>query len=197
LIQWTTTEFGWVTYGDDFTTGSSALPQKKNPDIAELARGRASGAIGQLMAVLSLQKGLPLAYNRDLQEDKEAVFGADDLLAGTLEALPALLGSAEFHPPAPSSWVCALDLAEVLVTRGVPFREAHHAVGSLVTALVESDRELVDATADDLAAADQRFDAADLELIDPVESVRRRVSPGGGSFESVGEQLSELRRRTG
>ncbi len=197
LIQWTTTEFGWATYGDEFTTGSSALPQKKNPDIAELARGRAAGAIGQLTAVLSLQKGLPLAYNRDLQEDKVAVFGADDLLAGTLEALPALLGSAEFHPPAPSSWVCALDLAEVLVTRGVPFREAHHAVGRLVTALVESDRRLADATEADLLAADERFETADLELIDPIESVRRRVSPGGGSFESVGEQLAELRRRTG
>jgi argininosuccinate lyase len=197
LVLWATSEFGWVRFGDAFTTGSSALPQKKNPDIAELARGRAATAAGHLSALLSLQKGLSLAYNRDLQEDKAAVFGVDDLLAGTLEALAGLLGSATFSPPAPSAWVCALDLAEVLVTRGVPFREAHHAVGRLVATLVEDDRELSDATVADLSAADPRFEPADLELIDPTESVRRRRSPGGGSFESVAAQLVELRRRIG
>jgi argininosuccinate lyase len=197
LVLWATTEFGWVRFGDAFTTGSSALPQKKNPDIAELARGRAATVAGHLTAILSLQKGLSLAYNRDLQEDKAAVFGADDLLAGTLEALGGLLGSAEFSPPAPSPWVCALDLAEALVTRGVPFREAHHAVGRLVSALVDDGRDLAGATPDDLAAADQRFEPDDLDLVDPLVSVRRRTSPGGGSFESVAVQLVEVRRRIG
>jgi argininosuccinate lyase len=197
MVLWTTTEFGWATYGDDLTTGSSALPQKKNPDIAELARGRTALAAAKVQALLALQKGLPLAYNRDLQEDKGLVLAADDILAGTLEALPALLASTDFHPPAPSSWVCALDLAEALVVRNVPFREAHHAVGRLVGALVADGRDLAEATAEDLSAADGRFLPEDLALIDPVGSVRRRRSPGGGSFESVVIQLAELRRRVG
>lgn len=197
VILWSSSEFGWVTHADALTTGSSALPQKKNPDIAELARGRSAAAIGHLTTLMALQKALPLAYNRDLQEDKAALFAVDDLLAGTLEALPALLVGAEFHPPEPSSWVCALDLAEALVTRGVPFREAHHAVGRLVASLVEDGRTLAEATSSDLADADQRFEAADLDLVDPVASVRRRVSPGGGSFASVTTQLEELRRRVG
>jgi argininosuccinate lyase len=197
LILWAGDEFGWATYGEDLTTGSSALPQKQNPDIAELARGRSSAAIGHVTTLLALQKGLPLAYNRDLQEDKAPLFAADDLLNATLEAVPALLASAEFHPPEPSSWVCALDLAEVLVTRGVPFREAHHAVGRLVSALVADGRDLADVTPADLADADERFEPGDVALVDPVGSVRRRVSPGGGSFESVAAQVEELRRRVG
>jgi argininosuccinate lyase len=193
LIIWSTTEFGWAGYSDAFTTGSSALPQKKNPDIAELARGKTAGAIGDLMAMLTLQKGLPLTYNRDLQEDKEHVFRSDDTLAGTLEALTGMIADADFHPPAPSSWVTALDLAEALVVRGVPFREAHHAVGRLVSALVSQQRELVAATVEDLAAADPRFEPDDLTLIDPAVSVDRRVTMGGGSVESVHRQLEALR----
>ena len=193
LILWASSEFGWVTFGDRYTTGSSALPQKKNPDIAELARGRAAGAIGDLTALLALQKGLPLAYNRDLQEDKEHLFRADDTLAATLEALGGMLSSAEFHPPAASPWTTALDLAEALVRRGVPFREAHGAVGRLVARLVRSGRDLSEATVVDLEAADERFEAEDLDLVSPEESVRRRMTSGGGSFGSVTEQITALR----
>ena len=194
LVLWSSTEFGWVTFGDDFTTGSSALPQKKNPDIAELARGRSAGAIGALTAVLALQKALPLTYNRDLQEDKTHLFAADDLLAGTVSALTGMLGGAVFDPPAPSSWVTALDLAEALTERGMPFRDAHHAVGRLVSALVATGRSLAEATVDDLAAADAGFLAADLDRIDCDDSVRRRVTSGGGSFESVRTQIEALTR---
>lgn len=193
LILWASSEFGWVTFGDRYTTGSSALPQKKNPDIAELARGRSAGTIGDLTALLALQKGLPLAYNRDLQEDKEHLFRADDTLAATLEALGGMLSSAEFHPPPPSPWTTALDLAEALVRRGVPFREAHAAVGKLVARLVGSGRELDEATGEDLAAADPRFEPDDLELVDTRGSVERRATSGGGSFESVAEQVTALR----
>jgi argininosuccinate lyase len=195
LVLWTTSEFGWVTYADALTTGSSALPQKKNPDIAELARGRSAGAIGSLTALLALQKGLPLAYNRDLQEDKIHVFALDDGLAGTVEALAALLSTARFHPPAPSSFTTALDLAEALVDRGVPFREAHRAVGGLVAGLMADGRTLAGATVDDLTAADARFEASDLQLVDPGESARRRRSPGGGSPDSVRTQVDALRER--
>lgn len=192
LILWATSEFGWVTFGDDVTTGSSALPHKKNPDIAELARGRAAGTIGNLTALLALQKGLPLTYNRDLQEDKAQVFAADDALAGTLEALTAMLGSAEFHPPPPASWTAALDLAEALVARGVPFRDAHEATGRLVAALVRDGRDLSQATSSDLTSADPRFDPADLDLLDPRGSVARRSTSGGGSAASVEEQVRVL-----
>ncbi len=193
LVLWATSEFGWVTFGDDYTTGSSALPQKKNPDIAELARGKSAGAIGELMALLTLQKGLPLTYNRDLQEDKEHVFRADDTLAGTLAALTGMLESAEFHPPEPSPWVTALDLAEALVSRGVPFREAHGAVGHLVTALLADGRDLGQATEADLLNADDRFEREDLVRIDVRDSVDRRITMGGGSVESVHQQIDALR----
>lgn len=192
LVLWATQEFGWVTFPDAFTTGSSALPHKKNPDIAELARGRSAGAVGALTALLVLQKGLPLAYNRDLQEDKEHVFSLDDVTASTLEALGSMLASAEFHPPAPSSWTCALDLAEALVSRGIPFRQAHSAVGRLVATLVADGRRLDQADADDLHAADERFAVEDLALIDPVGALSRRVSPGGGSPASVQTQIAAL-----
>jgi argininosuccinate lyase len=197
LILWTTTEFGWAMYADDVTTGSSAMPQKKNPDIAELARGRSARVIAASNALLTLQKGLSLTYFRDLQEDKEIVFAADDLLRDTLEAIGALLSSATFDPPPPSSWVTALDLAEALAVRGVPFREAHHAVGAVVAALSADGRDLGEATLDDLIAADERFEASDLEVLDPAESVRRRRSIGGGSFESVAAQLEAIRSLVG
>ncbi|HEX2154935.1 MAG TPA: argininosuccinate lyase [Acidimicrobiia bacterium] len=193
LVMWATTEFGWVTFTDSYTTGSSALPQKKNPDIAELARGRAAGAIGSLTSLLVLQKGLPLAYNRDLQEDKVHVFSLDDTLAGTVEALEGLVSTATFHPPAPSSFTTALDLAEALVGRGVPFREAHAAVGTLVAGLVSDGRHLESATVEDLTRADERFMADDLALVDPTSSASRRRSPGGGSPASVRDQVAAIR----
>jgi len=194
-VLWATTEFGWVTFSDALTTGSSAMPHKKNPDIAELTRGRAAIAIGHLTGLMALQKGLPMTYNRDLQEDKAALFAIDDALAGALEAMTALIADADFHPAAPESSVTALDLAEALVERGVPFREAHHAVGSLLSALFTDGRTLATATAADLAAIDQRFEAEDVVLTAPVESVRRRRSTGGASFASVHEQLRMLRDR--
>ncbi|MPZ53936.1 MAG: argininosuccinate lyase [Acidimicrobiia bacterium] len=197
LILWATSEFSWVTFADRHTTGSSALPQKKNPDMAELARGRSAEAIGAMTTILTLQKALPLAYNRDLQGDKTQVFRVDDLLSGTLIALTAMLDGAEFHPPAPSSWTSALDLAEILVRRGVPFRHAHGAVGELVGRLVESGHELADVTVDELTAAHDAFRPEDIESIDPLASMQARSSPGGGSPQSVHTQLTRLRELLG
>lgn len=193
LILWATSEFGWVTFADELTTGSSALPQKKNPDIAELVRGRAAASIGDVAAILALQKGLPLTYNRDLQEDKRLVFHADDSLAGSLEAIGALVASAVFHPPEPGPWVGALDLAEVLVARGVPFREAHAAVGSLVTRLLGEGRRLDEAESGDLLAAHPHFDTGDTALLTVSGSMAARISPGGGSPDSVRAQVASLR----
>ncbi len=197
VVLWASTEFGWASFADRYTTGSSAMPQKKNPDMAELTRGRAAPVIGHLTALLALQKGTPLTYNRDFQEDKAAVFAADDVLEGALEAMTALLAGAEFHPPLPGAAVTALDLAETLVARGVPFREAHHAVGRLIGRLAADGRDLSDATVTDLTAADARFQEADMVRTDPVESVRSRTSAGGGSFESARQQIANIRRRLG
>jgi argininosuccinate lyase len=192
LILWCSTEFNWVTFSDAYTTGSSAMPHKKNADIAELVRGKASTVIGDLTAITTLQKGLPMTYNRDLQEDKRLAFHADDSLAGALDALGGMVATAVFHPPTPSSWVTALDLAEVLVDRGVPFREAHHIVGRLVSTLLAQGRTFDDLTRDELVAADSRFVSADIDRVDPVRSVEFRRTDGGGSMESVASQIEDL-----
>jgi argininosuccinate lyase len=197
LVLWASEEFGWATFGDAFTTGSSAMPQKKNPDIAELARGKTATVIGDLTALMTLQKGLPLTYNRDLQEDKRAVFHADDTASLALAALGGMLESAVFHPPEPSSMVTALDLAEILVTRGVPFREAHEVVGGLVAGLAIEGRTLSEATADELEAAHPHLGASDLESLSPTASVAARVTAGGGSMDSVASQLGALREALG
>ncbi|MEN8239118.1 MAG: argininosuccinate lyase [Actinomycetota bacterium] len=192
LILWCSTEFNWVTFSDAYTTGSSAMPHKKNADIAELVRGKASAVIGDLTAITALQKGLPMTYNRDLQEDKRLVFHADDSLAGALDALGGMVATADFHPPTPSAWVTALDLAEVLVERGVPFREAHHIVGRLVSALAADGRSFDDLTPDELVEADRHFTLEDIDRVDPERSIEFRATAGGGSMESVASQIEQL-----
>jgi argininosuccinate lyase len=194
LVLWSTAEFGWMTPADRHATGSSALPQKKNPDIAELARGRTARVIGDLVTILTLQKGTPLSYNRDFQEDKPPLFRANDTLATTIDALSALLAGARFHPAAPGAWTTALDLAETLVSRGVAFREAHAAVGRLVAALLERGDTMANANAADLQAAHPLLTTSDLAVLDPATSPHRRRSPGGGSPGSVADQVAALRR---
>jgi argininosuccinate lyase len=197
LVMWSTREFAWLRLGDGVSTGSSALPQKRNPDVAELVRGRAASVVGDMTAILTLQKALPLTYNRDLQEDKRIVFHADDTLAGSLSAMAAMLEGVEFDPPVPGADTTALDLAEALVARGVPFREAHRIVGGLVKGLEDEGRTLADAEAGDLAESDPRFEPADLDRLDPRRSVTSRVTSGSGSPESVLEQVAALRELLG
>ncbi|MEE8491543.1 MAG: argininosuccinate lyase [Acidimicrobiia bacterium] len=180
VVLWSTGEFGWLTLSDSYATGSSALPHKKNPDIAELVRGRAAAVAGDLATLLGIQKGLPLSYSRDLQEDKRAVFHADDTLALAVPALGGLLETAQFHPPEPRSQTVALDLAEALVGKGVPFREAHEAVGKLVTAM--GGVGLSEATASQLAAAHSLLEPAD--LVTTAEAASRR-----GPVEGQAERL--------
>ena len=163
LVLWSSLEFGWVQLADEFTTGSSALPQKKNPDVAELVRGRAAGAIGQLTGLLALQKGLPLSYNRDLQEDKPALFWLDDTLGASSRALAQLIATATFDPPPPSVWTDALGIAENLVRRGIAFRTAHEMVGKLVSRLLADGENLADIEPDDLAATG--LQPSDLEVV--------------------------------
>ncbi|HEX6287381.1 MAG TPA: argininosuccinate lyase, partial [Acidimicrobiia bacterium] len=181
MILWASSEFGWMRLGDAVSTGSSALPQKRNPDIAELVRGRAAGVVGDTQTILTLQKALPLSYNRDFQEDKRVVFHADDTLSYSLVAMPALLEGSSFSVPAPSPDTAALPLAERLVIRGVPFREAHHVVGRLVHRMESAGKSLGDADDDDLQAIDDRFEAGDLAALE-------------FSVPDISEQISSLRR---
>jgi argininosuccinate lyase len=167
FVLWASQEFGWLRLGDEVSTGSSALPQKRNPDIAELVRGRTAGVIADAGAILTLQKALPLSYNRDLQEDKRIVFHADDTLAGAIGAMIALLTGSVFTVPAPGPGTAALPLAEQLVLRGIPFRDAHAVVGRLVRHLEADGRSLDEATIEDLKAVDDRFDEGDLGALEP------------------------------
>lgn len=193
VVLWTSSEFGWARLSDEVSTGSSALPQKRNPDIAELVRGRAAVVAGDVTAILGLQKGLPLAYNRDLQEDKRIVFHADDTLAGSLAAIAGLVDGLDFDPPTPSPQTVSLDLAEALVKRGVPFREAHEIVGQLVNRMESDGRDLSEAFLADLVAVDERFVEEDLQLLDPASSVASRATRGSGSPQSVLDQVEEIR----
>ncbi len=193
VVLWSSAEFSWMTLADRHSTGSSALPHKKNPDPAELTRGKAGSAIGRLTGLLSMMKSLPLSYNRDMQEDKENLFVLGDDLEGALVAMAGSIAGATYHPGPPSGNVTALDLAEVLVERGVPFREAHEAVGRLVASRSSAGDTLEGAGFDELAAVHDAFQPGDESLADPTESVRARRSPGGGSFESVRGQIAALR----
>jgi argininosuccinate lyase len=195
LVLWGSAEFSWATYDDTHTTGSSALPHKKNPDVAELTRAKAASAIGHLTGLLAVQKGLPLSYNRDLQQDKEHLFIVDDDAGMALRTLAGMVTTAELNPPPPSDLVTALDLAEVLVERGVPFREAHRAVGSLVADVVGRGETLTSVSEEDLSALHPVLRPDDLAVLDPTESVRSRRSRRGGSFASVVEQLEEIDTR--
>jgi argininosuccinate lyase len=195
VVLWTSEEFGFMTLDDTFATGSSMMPQKKNPDIAELARGRAGRLIGNLTGLLATLKGLPLAYNRDLQEDKEPLFDSVDQVRLALAALSGLLASARFHTgamaaaaDAPS--LAATDLAEILVGDGVPFRTAHAIVGSLVRRSLDEGTSLAD-----LAAAHPQLGERTRQVFVPGATAARRSSPGGGGPGPVGVQLQALRQR--
>ncbi|MET0904198.1 MAG: argininosuccinate lyase [Acidimicrobiales bacterium] len=195
VVLWTTEEFGFATLDDAYATGSSMLPQKKNPDIAELARGKAGRLIGNLAGLLATLKGLPIAYNRDLQEDKEPLFDAFDQVSLALSAMGGLLATIRFdasrmQEAADSPVAAATDLAEQLVLRGVPFREAHAIVGGLVHDSIEGGVPLAD-----LVAAHPAFAEADRSLLAPGVAVTRRTSPGGAGPAAVAVQLDRYRAR--
>ena len=193
VVLWTSDEFGFAVLDDAYATGSSMMPQKKNPDIAELVRGKAGRLIGDLTGLLATLKGLPLAYNRDLQEDKEPLFDAVDQVSLALSAMTGLLGTIRFDLPtmqaaADSPYVAATDLAEQLVMNGTPFREAHAIVGGLVRDSLERHVPLAD-----LVAAHPAFEDADQSLLEPGVAVARRQTPGGASPTSLAPQLKRFR----
>ena len=189
VALWSSAEFGFLHLADEYATGSSMLPQKKNPDVAELARGKAGRLIGHVAGTLAVLKGLPLAYNRDLQEDKEPLFDAVDQVKLALAAVAGLMATATFDTSrmaaaADGAESAAIDLAEWLVARGTPFRQAHSAVGALVRESAERRVPLAE-----LVAAHPDLGPDAVVLLEPGVAVGRRTTPGGAGPEPVAEQL--------
>ena len=195
FVLWTTDEFGFARLDDGYATGSSMLPQKKNPDLAELARGKAGRIIGDLTGFLATMKGLPLSYNRDYQEDKEPLFDAVDQVRLALGAITGMIATATFVPErmqaaADAETTAATDLAEWLVERGTPVRDAHAVVGALVRRTLAGEASLRS-----LVSADPALGPEAAALVAPGVSVQRRTTPGGAGPGPVAEQLERFRRR--
>jgi argininosuccinate lyase len=200
VVLWTTAEFGFVRLDDGYSTGSSIMPQKKNPDIAELTRGKSGRLIGNLTGLLATLKGLPLAYNRDLQEDKEPVFDSVDTLLVVLPAVTGMIATLTFDTArltelAPRGFSLATDVAEWLVRAGVPFREAHEIAGAAVRRCEELSCDLPDLTDEQLAEVSASLTPDVREVLTVAGAVGSRDGRGGTAPLRVGEQLAELRTR--
>jgi argininosuccinate lyase len=203
LIIWASPQFGFVKLSDQFSTGSSIMPQKRNPDAAELVRGHSGRIIGCLTSLIVTMKGLPLAYSKDMQDDKEPVFEAYDLLMLSLEAMTGMIDSVEFVPErmraaAAQGFSTATDLADWLVREAdVPFREAHHITGRAVKAAEERGCDLADLPIDALQAIDGRIDERAFDVLTVDASVRSRTSYGGTAPERVREQIAAAKEALG
>ncbi|MEM6867222.1 MAG: argininosuccinate lyase [Cyanobacteria bacterium P01_C01_bin.121] len=191
IIFWASEEFRFVTLGDSCSTGSSIMPQKKNPDIPELVRGKAGRAFGHLQGLLVMMKGLPLAYNKDLQEDKEAIFDTVATVSGCLEAMTILLQegitfrSERLNDAVAEDFSNATDVADYLAAKGVPFREAYNLVGKVVKTSLAAGKLLKDLSLEEWQALHPKFEADIYEAIAPAQVVSARNSAGGTGFEQV------------
>ena len=197
VIIWNTREFGFVTLDDGYSTGSSIMPQKKNPDVAELARGKSGRLVGNLTGLLTTLKGLPLAYNRDLQEDKEPVFDSVQTLETVLPAFTGMVSTLRFDSRrmaelAPQGFSLATDVADWLVRRGVPFRDAHEISGALVSLCEQRDIDLHEATDEMLAAVSPELTPQVRDVLTVRGSVRSRNGAGGTAPDRVAEQRADL-----
>jgi argininosuccinate lyase len=193
-------EFGWLELGDEVTSGSSLMPQKKNPDSLELIRGKSGRVLGCLHSLMVTMKGLPLTYNRDMQEDKEPLFDAATQVTGSLEMARAVIESARLNPERPlaaaqQSWVIATDLAEALARAGTPFHQAHQLVGRLVLESVRAGKQPADWTAEELQRFAPEFTPDMARLLDPREGLRSREILGGTGPQAVAQALEEARAR--
>lgn len=200
LVLWSSQEFGFVQMSDAFTTGSSMMPQKKNPDMAELVRGKSGRVVGDLVALLVLLKGLPLAYNRDLQEDKPPAFDAFDTVDACLHIMAGSIASARFdaarmRAALAQGFVDATELADYLSHKGVPFRDAHHIAGRLVRYALLHERTLSELSLEELRQESAAFEPDVYRALDPEIALERRQLPGGPGRSQVAAELSELRSR--
>jgi len=202
LILWSTEEFKFIDLPDAFTTGSSIMPQKKNPDVAELTRGKAGRIYGNLLSLLTVMKGLPLAYNRDIQEDKRPVFDTADTIKSCLIVLSKMLPGILFHAEemretAGDAYSTATDLAEYLVQKGMPFRKAHKIIGKIVLYCIKGRKRLEDLTLKELSMFSSLISKDVYARLKTEESVRSKKSLGGTSPDEVKKQIGRLRKIVG
>ena len=200
LVLWASSEFNFIEIADAYTTGSSLMPQKKNPDLAELARGKSGRVIGNLVSMLTLLKGLPLAYNRDLQEDKERLFDTADTLRATVRILAAMLRNtkvnrATCHVAASDPALLATDLADYLVRKNVPFRQAHRVVGAVVALAEKSGKSLKQLTLAELRSVDKSFGRDAPGVFDLQRAMARRNLTGAPGKKEVEKQLAKWRQQ--
>jgi argininosuccinate lyase len=199
-ILYSSEEFGWLELGDGVTSGSSLMPQKKNPDSLELIRGKCGRVMGSLTSLMVTMKGLPMTYNRDMQEDKVPLFEAADQLAGSLEMARAVVESVKLNAAVPAaaaeeSWVVATDLAEALARAGTPFHQAHQIVGRFVLESVRSGRKPAGWTAEEMRQFAPEFTGDFAALLDPKNGMRSREVPGGTGPNAVASALAAARER--
>ncbi|MFO0681299.1 MAG: argininosuccinate lyase [Sandaracinus sp.] len=202
LVLWSSQEFAFVEMSDRFTTGSSIMPQKKNPDMAELVRGKSGRVIGDLVSLLVLMKGLPLAYNRDMQEDKRPAFDAFDTIDDCLDVLAGALATAKFSAPKMrqalvDGFTEATEVADWLAAHGVPFRQAHHVSGRLVRRAIEKGVTLPELSLDEYRAEHEAFDATIFEAIRPEVAIARRDVTGGPAAPRVKAAVADAKARLG
>ena len=200
IIYWSSNEFNFIRLSDAYSTGSSIMPQKKNPDFAELIRGKTGRVYGDLMGLLTTMKGLPLAYNKDMQEDKEGVFDAVDTLGNSLVVMAGMVRTMQVNAEsmragAHGGFMAATDLADYLVGKGVPFREAHAIVGKLVLECEKQGKTLQELSADELAQADGHFAEDATEAVDIDKVVERRTTYGGTGHEAVKVQIEHAKAK--
>jgi argininosuccinate lyase len=200
VILWAGTEFNFIKIADAYTTGSSLMPQKKNPDIAELARGKTGRVVGNLMALLTLLKGLPMTYNRDLQEDKERVFDTADTVRATTRLLDAMLRNTTVNKAACAAAasdpaLLATDLADYLVRKGMPFRQAHHVVGAVVALAEKAGKPLNQVTLAEFQSVDKTFGRDTLGVFDLQRAMAKRNITGAPGTKEVAKQLAKWRER--
>ena len=200
IVIWNSAPYSFVELADAYCTGSSIMPQKKNPDVAELIRGKVGGVYGSLISLLTMMKGLPLAYNRDMQEDKRPVIESLDTARQCIELMAGLLGGLEINKAAVNAslakgFITATDVADFLVEKGVAFREAHRITGEMVSELIRQGKTLSDLSLDEFIAHAKQFDEEIFSVISPQGSVDRRTSFGGTAREKVKQALNQARER--
>jgi argininosuccinate lyase len=200
LVLWSSQEFAFIALSDAFSTGSSIMPQKKNPDAAELIRGKTGRVMGDLVGLLTVLKGLPLAYNKDLQEDKEPVFDAADTVLDCLRVMAPMLGGLAVREErlleaAQGGFLNATELADYLAARGVPFRQAHEVAGKAVRLAEQSGRALEQLALEEYKSLCSVIERDVFEVLDPSHAVNRRTSPGGTARRNVEAALREARKR--
>jgi argininosuccinate lyase len=199
LILWSTSEFGFIELPDSFATGSSIMPQKKNPDVPELIRGKTGRVFGNLMTILSIMKSLPLAYNRDMQEDKEPLFDTVDILKACIHICSSMLprlkiNKEAMHKAATQGFLNATDLADYLVTAGMPFRQAHTCAGKAVSYALNKNKELDELTLKELKSFSTLIKKDIFNILSTEHVINRRKSFGGTAKENVMAAIKEAEK---